>query len=74
MSDGEKLGVRNGCAKFISRDLKLDQKFLTCSKTDRDWNSDYLSSGKGVISYEMIQRFDLLDIAPKKDIIFFSPA
>lgn len=74
MSDGERLGLRNECAKFISRDPKLNQKLFMCSKTDRNWVSDYLSSGKGVISYEMIQRFNLLDIAPEKDIFLFSPA
>ena len=31
----------------------------------------YLSLGKGVIPYEMIQRFDSLDISPEKG--FFLP-
>ena len=32
--------------------------------------SDYLSTGKGTIPYEMIARYDSLDISPKDGIFF----
>ena len=48
----------------------MNEKFLACGKVDQEWVLDYLPSGKGVISYEMIQRFDSLDIAPEEGNFF----
>ena len=39
--------------------------FLT--DEDKKWILDYLSSGKGMIPYQMITDFDLLKKEPKKD-------
>ena len=66
--DKERLSVRNSCEKFLSSDPKLNPKFLRCSKTDKDWILDYLSLEKEVIRYEIIQRFDSLDIVSGKDV------
>ena len=59
------------CEKFIKKDPKLDEKFFACNEIDREWILDYLSSGKGVIPYEMIQRPESLDIIPEKDHFFY---
>ena len=51
-------------------DPKLNVKFQKCSDVEKEWILDCLSSGKGVIPYEMITRYDLLDIAPDNDTFF----
>ena len=70
MSDEERKDVRVGCEKFIRKDSKLKDKFLPCNEADKEWVLDYLSLGKGVIPYEMIQRFYFLDISPEKGFFF----
>ena len=35
-----------------------------CSKEDQEWVLDYLLRGKGTIPYEMLTRYDSLDISP----------
>lgn len=72
MSDEERKDVRVGCEKFIRKDSKLKDKFLPCNEADREWVLDYLSLVKGVIPYEMIQRFYFLDISPEKGFFFAS--
>lgn len=67
MSDEEKNGEITECEKFICKDPKLNENFLTRSKAGREWVLDNMSSGKSVILYEMIQRFDSPDISPEKD-------
>ena len=54
MNDEERLSVRKECEKFIIKDPKLGLKFQACSAVDQEWVLNYLSSGKGVIPYEMI--------------------
>ena len=70
MTEQEKESIRNECEKFIKNDQKLNKKFYKCTIEDREWILNYLFSGKGVIPYEMITRFDLLDIAPENDVFF----
>ena len=70
MTEQEKKSIRNECEKFIKNDQKLNKKLYKCTIEDRDWILNYLFSGKGVIPYEMITRFDLLDIAPENDVFF----
>ena len=50
-----------------------NEKFKKCSFEDREWILNYLSSGKGIIPYEMIKRFDTLDITIPEDADFFLP-
>ena len=57
---------------FIENNPKLHFKFQKCSDIDKEWILNYLSSGKGVIPYEMILRYDSLDIVPE-DEEFFLP-
>ena len=72
MSNEERLGVEIECEKFIIRDPKFNQNFLVCSKTNRDWILNYFSLGKDIIPYEMIERYNSLDIALEKDVFFFA--
>ena len=46
-------------------------KFFACNETDREWDLDYSSSGKGIIPYEMIERLDSLDVSLEKGNIFY---
>ena len=48
----------------------MNEKFKKCSAEDQEWVLNYLSTGKGVFPYEMVTRFDSLDIAPENDIFF----
>ena len=69
--DDEKIGIRNECAKFISKDESLLRKFNKWAEKDQEWILEYLSSRKGVIQYEMITTFDSLNISPQKGEFFF---
>ena len=60
VTDKEKQCVKNECKKFIIKDAKLNKK---CSVDSQEWVLNYLSSGEGVIPYEMLNRFDSLDIS-----------
>ena len=62
--------MKKECEKFIKNDQKLNEKFNKCSYEDREWILNYLSSSKGAILYEMITRFDSLDIATKNNAFF----
>ena len=50
------------CKKLVRKDRKLAR--LSYTQEDQEWVSNYLFSGKGTIPYEMITRFDSLDIVP----------
>ena len=60
------------CEKFIKKDKNLSKTCNLCLKEDQEWVLDYLSTGKGAIPYQMITRYDSLDITPE-DGIFFLP-
>ena len=64
LTDNEKLATRTECKKFIEKDENLSKKFNSCTKEDQKWVLDYLSTGKGTMAYEMITRYDSLDISP----------
>ena len=40
------------------------------TSAQKEWVLDYLSTGKGTIPYEMITRYDSLDISPGEDNFF----
>ena len=44
-----------------------EKQFSKCYFEDQQWILNYLSSCKGIIHYEMITRFDSLDISPPED-------
>ena len=72
MIDEKKKGIRTECQRFIKNDPKLNKNSFACSEADRELVLDYLFSGKRIIPYEMRQRPDSLDIAPKKGTFFTS--
>ena len=50
--------------------MYLATKLVFLSQNDEDWILDYLSSGKGVIPYQMITNFDSLNIEPENGEFF----
>ena len=61
----EKLAIRTGCKKkYTNKDENLSKKFNVLTGKHQEWVFDYLSTGKGTIPYEMITRYDSLDIVP----------
>ena len=72
MTDEERAAIKRECKKFILIDEVLSKKINLCSEEDQEWFLKYLSTGKGVIPYEMIYRFDSLDISPEEG-SFFHP-
>ena len=43
----------------------LSKKCLSCTEEEQKWILNYLSTGKSIIPYEMIIRYDSLDIVPE---------
>ena len=70
MTDEERSNIKKECKKFIESDSKLNFKFQKCSDVDQEQVLNYLSSGKGVIPYEMITRYNSLDIGPEYGVFF----
>ena len=48
----------------------MSKKFNACTENDQEWILNYLSTGKGTIPYEMITRYDSLDISPEEGNFF----
>ena len=61
MTDIERANVRKNCRKFLA------EKLMYLTDEDEQWVLDYLSSGKGMIPYQMITDFNSLEIVPKAD-------
>ena len=70
--DKEKSAISKECEKIIKNNPKLSKKFLSCSEKEQKWILNYLSTGKGSRTYEMITEYDSLDIVPD-DGEFFLP-
>ena len=70
LTDKERQAIRKECKKFILSDENLSRKFNLCSDEDQEWVLDYLSLGKRTIPYEMITRYDSLDISPEEGNFF----
>ena len=71
LTDNKKPAVWKECQKFIRKDKNLCGKFELCSAEEQEWALDYLSKGKGTILYEMITRYNSLDIAAEDKKSFF---
>ena len=71
MMETEKQKIKTQCRKFISKDQKLNHNFLSCAQKDQEGVLNYLSPGKGTIPYDMITRFDSLDIKSVKEFFAF---
>ena len=52
------------------RQPTLYLKFLRLNQEDQDWVLEYLSTGKGVILYQITTDFDSLGISPEKEEFF----
>ena len=63
MTDVEKENVRKNCRRFLA------EKLMLLTEEEEKWIFDYLSSGKGMIPYQMIMDFESLKITPK-DVFF----
>ena len=70
MTYEEKLNIKKECEKFIESNSKLNFKFQKCSDVDQEWILNYLSSGKGVIPYKIITRYNSLDITLENGVFF----
>ena len=66
LTDSVKSAISTEWEKFIKKDENLDKNFSSCTKEEQKWVLNYLSTGKGTILYEMITRYDSLDIKPDK--------
>ena len=62
---GKKTKDKKRVLKLHWKWLKLSKNVYSCSVEDPEWILNYFPSGKGTIPYEMITRFDPLDIAPE---------
>ena len=60
MTDIERANVRKNCRRFLA------EKLMFLTDEDEAWVLDYLSSGKGMIPYQMITDFDSLKKVPKE--------
>ena len=70
MAEEEKEAVKIGCKNSLLSGPKLARMFNECTKEDQKWVLTYLFLGKDVITYEMITRFDSLDISPEENQFF----
>ena len=61
MTDIERANVRKNCRRFLA------EKLMFLTNEDEAWVLDYLSSGKGMIPYQMITDFDSFKKVPKED-------
>ena len=57
------------CKKLIKNNQNLAKKYLTCTE-EQKWILNCLSTGKGSIPYEIITRYDSLDITPENGQFF----
>ena len=61
MTDTERANARKNCRRFLA------EKLMFLTDDEEAWVLDYLSSGKGMIPYQMITDFDSLKKVPKED-------
>ena len=65
MTEVERQKIKKLSRRFLS------DKFMFLTEKDKEWVLDYLSSGKGMIPYQMITDFNSLEIKPKRHDRFF---
>ena len=46
-----------------------EQGLIVCNDEQEKWVLDYLTSGKGIIPYQMMTNIDSLKLTPKDDFI-----
>ena len=52
---------------FLLSKPETHRNFVTLSKEDQEWVLEHLSSGKGVIPYQLVTDFDSLNISTKEN-------
>ena len=65
LTDDERAAIYSEREKYLLSDSVLSKRFLYCTKEEKKWVLDYLSSGKGIIPYKLVCDFDSLSIAPE---------
>ena len=65
LTNCEKSSIKREYENFIEKDENLCRKFNSCTAEEQKWVLNSLSRGKGTIPYEMITRYDCLDISPE---------
>ena len=63
LTEQKKYAISRECDKFIKNNPRLSKKYLSRTEEGQKGVLKYLSTGKGTISYEMITRYNSLDIA-----------
>ena len=67
MAETEKQNIKFECKKFINNNRKLILEFSSSTQEEQEWILNYLLLGKGTIPYEIITRFNSLDIRPDQE-------
>ena len=70
MTDEEKEKIKKESKKLSLKHNYFGKVFPTLPSNDQEWILKYMSSGKGVIPYEMTDSFDSLNIVPKDEYFF----
>ena len=70
LTDKEREAIYRECEKFLLSDSVHSKRFLLCTKEEKKWEFDYLSSGKGAILYKLIADFDSLNITPDNEFFY----
>ena len=70
MTDQEKDKIKKELRNFIIKHDYFCKAFNSLPKNEQEWIIDYMSTGKGVIPYEMIISFDYLNITPTDEDFF----
>ena len=68
MNDEEKTKIRKESKRFIEKRDYIGEIFKDLPAEDQEWILKYMSSGKKVIPYEMINSFDSLNKVPEGEI------
>lgn len=66
LTSSKKFEIAKACENYLTKDPKCSKKFLFLSKIYKKWVLEHLSSGKGMIPYELIIDFDSPNISPSK--------
>ena len=70
LTDKGKSAISRECKNFTKNDPKLPKKHLSCTEEEQKRILNYLSTGKGIVPYESITRYDSLDIIPENGQFF----
>ena len=72
LTDSEKNTIRSECKEFLQKDAIYSQRFNSLRQSCQKCVLDYLWTTKGTILYEMITRYDSVDLVPENGDFFFT--